>query len=160
MKSPSQNFLRTTILTSIVAGICAGCFLIPTQHSRHSPIHDFARDGNLALLIQDLSTNSSDLNLPDDAGLTPLHLAALHCHTNVIGFLLQKGAKVNRTAQDGTTPLHLAAQEGCIDGVTQLLRAGANVNIKDNQNRTALDRAEAWHQDAIIKLLHGYSQQN
>jgi ankyrin repeat protein len=153
MKLQNPKTLGAIAATLVIAGICAGCFLRPTQHSEHRPIHDFARDGNLTLVIQDLATNAADLNLPDDAGLTPLHLASLHCHTNVVAFLLQKGARVDATAEDDTTPLHLAAQEGCIDVATLLLKGGAKVNARDGERRTPLDRAEAWHKTNTVVWL-------
>lgn len=157
MKYQNHRFAWVTIVMVMFAALFSGCHLGPTQHSRHSAIHDFARDGNLALARQDLSTNLSDLNLPDDAGLTPLHLAALHCHTNIVAFLLEEGAKVNLKTRDGATPLHLAAQEGCTEVADLLLRGGAKINLRDDQHRTPLGRAEAWNQQTMIKLLqvHG-----
>ena len=145
------------MLTAVLAIGCAGCFLIPTTHSIYRPIHEYAADGNVAAVAQDLATNSYDLNLPDDAGRTPLHLAATHCQTNVVALLLDKGAKINVKASGGATPLHLAAQEGCADVVKLLLDKGAKVNVRDDQGRTPLDRAMQWHQDAIAELIrqHG-----
>lgn len=98
-------------------------------------------------------SDSGDLNLPDDAGLTPLHLAAGHCRTNVVALLLEKGAQPNSKAKGGATPLHLASQEGCADAVTMLLTGGAQVNARDDQGRTPLKRAEEWRQDATVQLL-------
>ena len=153
MKSQNYKIRSLILVTLIFAGICAGCFLRPIKHSDARPIHGFARDGNLSLVMQDLSTNPADLNLPDDAGLTPLHLASLHCHTNVVAFLLEKGARVDATAQDDTTPLHLAAQEGCLDVANLLIAGGAKVNARDAEHRTPLDRAEAWHQTNTVNWL-------
>jgi ankyrin repeat protein len=147
---------RTIVVAAVLIVTGSGCFLKPTEHSKHGPIHDYARDGNLALVTEDLATNSADLNLPDDAGLTPLHLATLHCHTNVVTFLLEKHAKVNLASDDGTTPLHLAAQEGCLDVLIELLAHDAKVNPRDNQNRTPLARAEAWHQDQAADFLRNH----
>ncbi|MGL9726284.1 MAG: ankyrin repeat domain-containing protein [Wolbachia sp.] len=42
------------------------------------------------LLINQLTINSKDKN-----GFTPLHLAALHDDTELINFLIAKGAKIN-----------------------------------------------------------------
>jgi ankyrin repeat protein len=145
--------IRFGILTLILAVICDGCFLIPPPRSEHRPIHQYAESGDLAAVATDLATNSTDLNLPDDGGLTPLHLAASHCHTNVMAFLLNRGAAVNRKAQGGTTPLHLAAQEGCLDGVNLLLEKGAKINVRDSKGRTPLKRAEEWQQIDIVQFL-------
>jgi len=157
MKIKFHTPIRTAILTVALAIACAGCFLIPLSHSSYRPIHEFAASGNVAAVAQDLATNSCDLNLPDDAGRTPLHLAATHCRTDVVLLLLNKGARVDAKAVGGATPLHLAAQGGCADVVNLLLAKGAKVNARDDQKRTPLDRAVEWHQDAVVQLLrqHG-----
>jgi len=138
------------------AVLCGGCVLFH-KPSAYRPIHQYAIAGDVAGVAGELTKTPGDLNLPDDAGLTPLHLAALHCHTNVVALLLAKGAKVNQEATDDATPLHLAAQEGCTDAVTMLLAKGAKVNTRDDQGRTPLKRAELWHRDATAELLrqHG-----
>jgi ankyrin repeat protein len=157
MKIKFRPPIRTFVLTAALAIACAGCFLIPPAHSKNRPIHEYAADGNVPAVVQDLATNSHDLNLPDDAGRTPLHLAATHCRINVVLLLLDKGAKINVKAAGGATPLDLAAQEGCADVVNLLLVKGAKVNTRDDQGRTALDRAVQWHRDAIAELIrqHG-----
>ena len=157
MKTRPQTFCRLAVLATTLALTCSGCFLGPTKHSQHRPIHDYARDGNLSLVVQDLATNRNDLNLPDDTGLTPLHLATLHCHTNVVAFLLTSHVKVNQASKDGSTALNFAAQEGCLNVMTELLEANAEVNVRDNQHRTPLDRAESWNQKLAADLLreHG-----
>jgi ankyrin repeat protein len=157
MKTKFHTLIQTAMLTAALAVACAGCFLIPPSHSSYRPIHEYAADGNVTAVAQDIATNSHDLNLPDDAGRTPLHLAATHCHTNVVALLLDKGAKIDPRAAGGTTPLHLAAQGGCVEVVNLLLAKGAKVNARDDQNRTPLDRAMQWHQDAVAELIrqHG-----
>lgn len=152
MKAKFYMPIRMTVLATALVIVCAGCFS-SNQHSAYRPIHGYARDGDMAHVNEDLAQNPSDLNLPDDAGLTPLHLAASYCHTNVVLLLLDKGAKVNCTAKDGATPLHLAAQEGCVDAVNLLLTKGAKVNARDDQGRTPLKRAELWHQEAAAQII-------
>lgn len=158
MKSRLQPVLLISVLSLFIT--CPGCFLISAPRSSYRPIHQYAQAGDIRNLVADLATNASDLNVRDDAGLTPLHLAAAHCHTNVVGLLLDRGARLNPTAKRGATPLHLAAQEGCADAVAMLLLKGAKVNPRDDQERTPLKRAEEWHQDAVAKLLreHGGSE--
>jgi ankyrin repeat protein len=156
MKTRFYPSLWTILLTTVLMAIGTGCFHSP-QHSAYREIHASARDGDVGQVAGDLAQNPGDLNLSDDAGLTPLHLAASACHTNVVALLLDKGAKIDCPAKDNATPLHLAAQEGCTDAVNLLLAKGANVNARDDQKRTPLVRAEQWHQDAMVQLLrqHG-----
>jgi len=156
MKIRFYPSVRILLLTAMLAVAGAGCFH-SSKHSAYREIHASARDGDAEQVAGDLAENPGDLNLPDDAGLTPLHLSASACHTNVVALLLDKGAKIDCPAKDDATPLHLAAQEGCVDAVNLLLARGANVNARDDKKRTPLVRAEQWHQDAVIPLLrqHG-----
>lgn len=149
------NF-RIGLLVLGLALTSEGCFLLPAPRSAYRPIHQYAKEGDAISVAADLATNRSDLNLPDDGGLTPLHLADSHCHTNVIVILLDHAAAINRTGAGGATPLHLAAQEGCADAITLLLAKGAKINARDDQKRTPLKRAEEWHQDAAAQLLRDH----
>jgi len=157
MKINIRSAILTVVLPAALAIAGAGCFLIPTSHSKDRPIHAYAADGNVAAVAQDLATNSCDLNQPDDAGRTPLHLAAARCRLDVATLLLDKGAKIDSRAAGGTTPLHLAAQAGCEPVAALLISRGAKVNSQDDQGRTPLDRALQWNRTGVAELLrqHG-----
>jgi hypothetical protein len=123
------------------------------SHSAYRSIHQAAVDGDAAGVAAALKMRPGDLNLADDAGQTPLHLAAIHCRTNVVALLLSAGAQVDARAKGEATPLHLAAQAGCLEGVQALLAKGADPNAHDAEGRTPLGRAKQWHQDAVAQLL-------
>jgi ankyrin len=152
----ARTIWTMALSVALVMASAGGCSPAPS-HSAYRPIHGYARSGDIAHVTEDLAQNPGDLNLPDDSGLTPLHLAASYCHVDVVTLLLNKGAKINITSKDGATPLHLAAQEGCADVVNLLLERGAKVNVRDKQNRTPLGRAMQWHQAAMVQLIrqHG-----
>lgn len=152
MRQKSHFRIGAVVLASVFTLLCSGCVLFH-KGSSYRQIHEYARAGDAVSVAADLSKYPGDLNLPDDAGLTPLHLAALNCRTNVLAVLLAKGAEVNREAKDDTTPLHVAAQEGCLDAVKMLVAKGAKINARDSQGRTPLKRAELWHQNAVAELL-------
>ncbi len=147
---PPVSLFAGIVAALVITGV--GCSLFH-HRSAYRSIHQDAQNGDAAQVAADLAVRPGDLNLPDDAGLTPLDLAALHCQTNVVALLLDKGADLNRRAQGGAAALHLAAQEGCAGAVTLLLDKGANVNARDDQGRTPLRRAEQWHQNAVAQIL-------
>jgi len=154
--STMKRLLQFKLRILIVAGACglltSGCW--PAHpHSAYRTIHQFAINGDAAGASAELAKHPDELNLPEDDGLTPLHLAAENCHTNVVVLLLDKGAKIGVQAKNSDTPLHLAAQEGCVDVVAILLAKGAEINARDNQGRTPLDRAQQWHQTNVVSLL-------
>jgi ankyrin repeat protein len=148
---------RLLLILLALAGSC----LLPScsvkAHSDYRTIHQLVINGDLNAVTQDLNDYPGDLMLTDDAGQTPLHLAAIHCRTNVLALLLARGAKVDATAKGDATPLHLAAQAGCQDAVTVLLQHGANINARDSAGHTPMARAREWNQDAIVSYLqtHG-----
>ena len=148
--------LQLLLLAAATILGASGCWSAH-PHSAYRIIHQLAINGDAAGVAAELAKFPKELNLPEDDGLTPLHLAAVNCHTNVVLLLLDKGADINISAKDNATPLHLAAQEGCADVVTVLLERSAEVNPRDNQGRTPLVRAEQWHQNGIVQLLklHG-----
>lgn len=77
-------------------------------------------------------------------------LVAAHSNGRVIEVLLDSGMNINAevAATDpfdfsaSTTPLHNAAQVGNMEAVKLLLERGASWTKRDNQRKTAADRAE------------------
>jgi ankyrin repeat protein len=130
-----------------------GCFLMPLPHSDYRTIHQAAAGCDAATVALILSTNPAALNITEDGGRGPLHVASARCCTNVIALLLQKGAKLELRGKTGETPLHVAAQEGCVDAVTMLVNKGANINARDNLGHTPLKRALDYQQNATADLL-------
>jgi ankyrin repeat protein len=147
--------LQVAALAVACAFLTSGCWPAHPP-SAYGPVHQYAINGDLPGITAELAKAPDEVNLPEDGGLTPLHLAAQYCHTNVVAFLLDNGAKINIQATDKSTPLHLAAQEGCTDVVTLLLARDAKINVKDDQGRTPFKRAELWHQDAVVALLKAH----
>jgi len=130
-----------------------GCFLLPPPHSDYRPIHQAAGGGDVTTVAAILATNPAALNIREDGGRGPLHVAAAHCRTNVVALLIEKRANLELKGKTGETPLHVAAQEGCVDAVTMLVSKGANVNARDKDGHTPLKRAIDYEQSATTNLL-------
>lgn len=54
-----------------------------------------------------VNTYPSLVEHPDGEGARPIHYAALNGETNVLNFLISKGANFMATDFNGETPLHL-----------------------------------------------------
>jgi len=156
MTSKAQRVRQLAVVLLAASIGSSGCTLFPAPRSAYLPIHQHAQDGDVALVTQDLARNPKDLDAPDDTALTPLHLAAIRCRPPVVELLIERGAALNRKADDGATPLHLAAQEGCIDVVVILVAKGSKVNARDDARRTPLKRSEEWDQDAVAEFLRAH----
>ncbi len=73
-----------------------------------------------------LTTEGTDLNIQDDAGMAPLHLALIKDQPEMAGLLIEKGADVNVKDNKGFTPLHYACRQGYFKTVKLLLENGAD----------------------------------
>ncbi|KAH0890129.1 hypothetical protein HID58_052558, partial [Brassica napus] len=79
------------------------------------------------------------VNIRDDKGATPLHLAARQRRPGCVNVLLDSGslvcANTSLYGSPGSTPLHLAARSGSIDCVRKLLAWGADRLQRDTSGR-------------------------
>jgi ankyrin repeat protein len=147
------------ILAALAVSV-AGCGLVASSH--HNPMDYKAVDaaaegGNLEALKTILTRDPTLLQSKEWGDLTPLHLAVLHNHKDMVEYLLAQGANVNAKTSTGITPLHEAAQNGNKEITQLLLEHAANVNAVDNQGWTAMARAQKWGHPEIAALLqqHG-----
>jgi len=101
------------------------------------PIHVGVSHGKLAVVKKIIELNPQMLDLPDAFGQTPLMLAARCNQSEILVYLIKRGAKLNeiynnpQTQQDnGKTALYIAAELGYTDIVVMLAKAGADATIK------------------------------
>ncbi|KAM0929936.1 hypothetical protein ACQ4PT_001299 [Festuca glaucescens] len=99
------------------------------QFRGRGPLHMAAWAGRLEMcrfLVEELRLN---VNAPGDDGATPLSYATYGCgSTSVVRFLLDHGAKPNKTNMKGFTPLHYAASTDTCEIAELLLSRGAYVD--------------------------------
>ncbi len=106
--------------------VCSGC----------ASIHTAVSDGDLAGVQALVDGNPSLLNDRDPRQQnTPLHEAANRGRTEIVSYLLSKGADPNAQNVSGETPLHMAAN---MEIARLMIKAGANVNAEDNDGRPPL----------------------
>ncbi|XP_041077280.1 ankyrin repeat domain-containing protein 27-like isoform X2 [Polyodon spathula] len=81
------------------------------------------------------------VNISNQDGFTPLHVAALHGHAPLVSLLIGNGANINAQNAQNATPLHLACQNSHLQVVTSLLECNAKLNKKDHFGNTPLIHA-------------------
>jgi ankyrin repeat protein len=81
-------------------------------------IHAAAADGDLARVQAILSQNPELVEIPDERGFTPLHLAVRGGHGNVVDALLSRGADINaRHPQYGLAAVDFAFEREVRGGI-------------------------------------------
>lgn len=77
----------------------------------------------------DLMIQEAFINLKDNNGYTPLHLACLKGQIGIVNRLIKERADVNALNQMGHTPLLLAVEQRNKEVVDALIKNNANVNM-------------------------------
>ena len=150
--------------------------ILKEEEFKHS-IHAVDPDGKTALhfACQSGSVRAAEILIKAGANvdvqtskrITPLHIASGNGHLEIVKHLLEQGANIEGGEGSSWTPLKSASQNGHLDIVEHLLEKGANIEAKDQQGRSALERAEKGKQlfwtwkrrkfDQVIEFLKKWS---
>lgn len=88
-----------------------------------------------------------DINSIDDDGNTALHAAAQVNDSELVTFLIYKGANTELKNHQGDTPLHLALKNDGKESAKILAAADGTIFARDGQNKTALELAVSKGQE-------------
>ncbi|KQP14882.1 ankyrin repeat domain-containing protein [Pseudorhodoferax sp. Leaf267] len=86
-------------------------------------------------------------------GWAPLHYAATKGHLDVMRLLLEEHAFIDAESPNRTTPLMMAARYGSLDAVKLLLDEGADLMMKNDQKMTAIDFANSVQRADVAELI-------
>ena len=95
----------------------------------------------------------ADLDIRDQTGRTPLHMAAMNGHAEIVEYLLQRGASHNPQDCQSCTPLQLAAENGQLKIVKFLVARGATVEPSGESLGSMLERIYDYGHETIANLL-------
>jgi ankyrin repeat protein len=128
----------TTFWKAAVTGLCLFAAATTTRAERPAITPDYSealRSGDLRRLRQALD-QGSDANAVDQAGNTPLMLAAVYGDVDCMRLLIERGASVNAANAAGATPLMRASFD--YDKLRLLVTHGADVNARSALGNTPL----------------------
>ncbi len=115
--------------------------------------------------LEDLTTGTTPVAATDESGWTALMVAASLCRSQVVAFLLSKGASPNALDRSGDSSLIAAATAYCgrfdtdeepnarYGLIKQLVAAGAKVNGANTAGQTALMVAARFGNDDAVRAL-------
>jgi ankyrin repeat protein len=93
------------------------------------------------------------LDVTNNRGRTPLHLATNNHHVEIVKILLDGGADPRLANDGGWTALHIAAERGYEDIVDLLLGRGVDINAETKLGKTPLHWAACNGHLGVTKLL-------
>ena len=96
------------------------------------------RSDDLAL-VRLLLERGASLDVSDDWGQTPLHIAAYYGSTDSLRFLLERELAVNVRDPQRRTPLHQAARSGKLESYKLILSAGGDPELRDGRGKRPID---------------------
>ncbi|KAL1312262.1 serine/threonine-protein phosphatase 6 regulatory ankyrin repeat subunit A isoform X1 [Arachis ipaensis] len=110
----------------------------------------------MRLLFEFIGEDDADVDSVNHEGRTPIHVAALHGHVDVIRYCVSMRGNPNVVDRKGWTPLHCAASEGQLGAVESLL-AECGCDAKravDREGKTAFAIAMENGHVELGDLLH------
>jgi ankyrin repeat protein len=127
-----------------------------------TPLH-IAVEGEFNKIVEFLLEKGGDPNVRNGQGQTPVHLAATLDNGTIWPFLESSAdIEVDFNLQDdkGNTPLHYLISNGQGDFAGILVEKGADPYIRNQEEKTALDLANEYLRENLLKTINGRGQQN
>jgi excisionase family DNA binding protein len=117
-------------------------------------LHRAVDEGDFAAL-NSLIDAGADVNARSSDEWTPLMLATIKGHTEMVEALLKNGADSNARNKKGWTALMFAVSMSDAETTRILLTRGANINARDKEGKTALMQASNENNRESVKVLLG-----
>lgn len=133
-----KTSLKTMILLTIFLGIStlrAGTTQ-STQKTKIVSLHETVRTGNIKKVKKFLKNNpKTDINMLDQAYTRGTALYWAICYKvplEIVEYLIQRDADINKATYWGWTPLHSAVYNDYLDAARLLVEYGADINKTNN----------------------------
>ncbi|MGI5071240.1 ankyrin repeat domain-containing protein [Treponema pectinovorum] len=162
--------MKKSILKKYLPVLCSAAFIFALYSCASAPapkndsIQDLIKEGRYDE-AKELFAARAEINGQDEKGETALHVCARVNQSDLITFLIIKGADTEIVNSDGDTPLLVAVKNNSIDAAKTLIALKANIFAKDvNENsalQIALAKNDSWYdvminqQTAALKDVNG-----
>lgn len=118
-------------------------------------LFDHVKDGNCAAIAYEL-LDGAEIDVKDKDMWTPLHIAALNGHEQMVDFFLRMGANMDSKNHMGRMPLHVAVSHNQVKVTKILLERGANPFALTKDKKYPMDFAVS---PEMVALLGKYEEQ-
>ncbi len=147
--TPLHAAVKAGAEDALHALIAAGANVNAPDGNNRAPLHTAAERGHAGAVLTLVINGHADINAMNESpegAYTPLLLAAIGKHENVMRLLIDLGADAHQPDKQKRTPLNICAWNGHLEGVKLLLdETPAEVNAED----AAQSRARALY-DALF----------
>ena len=154
----SAKKISVVFFILLIIGILPACKTL-----QMTPIIQATDQGQLDTVNQMLA-QGENVNSATPEGVTPLFIASLIGHEDIVRRLIKNGADVNakikktfkfedQTIYEGRTSLMMALNKKHTDIAEILIQQGADVNAADVNGATPLFIAAALNDEGIVKIL-------
>lgn len=155
--------MKNTLAFAIMFVVAQFVMLIPASLAQTPPsiaqintyqgLHKAAHNGDSVTLRQ-LVEQGSDLEVRDNSGRTPLHVAVFASHDEAVRVLAKAGAKLNALENDAYDIVTIAAVANDFDILALALELGASAaNITSPYDGTALIASAHLGHHKVVKRL-------
>lgn len=143
-----QAAARADSAVGIAALLEAGAPVDAADSIGFTALFEAARDGAVEA-VRALIENGADVNrvsAPSGMSLTPVHMAAIGGHADIISILVAAGADPDIRGSTGATPMLWAAFEDRPEAVLALLEAGADpsLTLEDGTSVRGVAERQGW----------------
>ncbi|XP_046582759.1 alpha-latrocrustotoxin-Lt1a-like isoform X2 [Haliotis rubra] len=134
---------------------------VTTQDSHATPspaagrrLYSASYNGDLETVKRILAAGHVDVNTRGGYSSTPVMAAAVRGHSDVVEFLVGRGADVSLVDSDGNNVLHFACWGGDLEIVKLILSQNVlDINARNNDRKTAVDWARLQGHQRVADFL-------
>lgn len=146
--------LKNTKLASDL--INRGINLKQQDIDRWTALHHAVYQNNGDIMVKIIRKDPSLMNVPTNAGFTPLMTAIWQGNKPMVDVLVGLGSKLDVRDTGGNTPLHLAVSRNQYSIAKELLEGGTDPNIENAKGWTPMDNALSDNNTDMAHLLLYY----
>ena len=121
----SNNFTDNDNVSS-TSNVQAPTIVSEQDRYGNTPLHIASSVHDAKILLQ----NGANINLKNNAGCTPLHMAATSGNVELVEYLISQGASLEEYNEKGWSSFHFATRNGRVGVSKFLIDIGVDINEK------------------------------